>query len=262
MFFPRHDLTHFAVETVLGPWTRILRNGREWVGHLGLRRAVATRKNPRRCRPIAELIVGFLDTERASGTRWSASEFNDKAAVYYRDHALAAIPPTLTDDDLARVRQRRAELFAQWDAVRARRYAGAYIRGERGGRDAVPSRRDTRASELDRMGARARVRPITPPGHHDDTPRHRRLRPRPFKRRRAMPPCGWRTFRGPVIIWRPKPGAWSIKEIIGHLIDSAANNHQRFVRAEKPGRPRLPGLRAGRLGARSGVSSRAVGPSS
>ena len=25
---------------------------------------------------------------------------------------------------------------------------------------------------------------------------------------------------------------WSIKEILGHLIDSAANNHQRFVRAQ------------------------------
>jgi len=25
-------------------------------------------------------------------------------------------------------------------------------------------------------------------------------------------------------------GKWSRKEIIGHLIDSAANNHQRFVR--------------------------------
>ena len=30
---------------------------------------------------------------------------------------------------------------------------------------------------------------------------------------------------------RPRPGKWSAKEIIGHLIDSAANNHQRFVRA-------------------------------
>jgi hypothetical protein len=30
---------------------------------------------------------------------------------------------------------------------------------------------------------------------------------------------------------RPAPGKWSAKEIIGHLIDSAANNHQRFVRA-------------------------------
>jgi len=27
-------------------------------------------------------------------------------------------------------------------------------------------------------------------------------------------------------------GKWSSKEIVGHLIDSAANNHQRFVRAQ------------------------------
>jgi hypothetical protein len=31
---------------------------------------------------------------------------------------------------------------------------------------------------------------------------------------------------------RPGPGKWSAKEIIGHLVDSAANNHQRFVRAQ------------------------------
>ena len=30
---------------------------------------------------------------------------------------------------------------------------------------------------------------------------------------------------------KPSPNEWSKKEIIGHLIDSAANNHQRFVRA-------------------------------
>jgi uncharacterized damage-inducible protein DinB len=31
---------------------------------------------------------------------------------------------------------------------------------------------------------------------------------------------------------RPAPGKWSPREVIGHLIDSASNNHQRFVRAE------------------------------
>ena len=31
---------------------------------------------------------------------------------------------------------------------------------------------------------------------------------------------------------RPAPGKWSPQEIIGHLIDSASNNHQRFVRAQ------------------------------
>jgi hypothetical protein len=31
---------------------------------------------------------------------------------------------------------------------------------------------------------------------------------------------------------RPGPHQWSKKEILGHLIDSAANNHQRFVRLQ------------------------------
>ena len=30
----------------------------------------------------------------------------------------------------------------------------------------------------------------------------------------------------------PSPGKWSKKQILGHLIDSAANNHQRFVRIQ------------------------------
>ena len=34
-----------------------------------------------------------------------------------------------------------------------------------------------------------------------------------------------------VVRWRPRPDKWSAIEIIGHLVDSAANNHQRFVRA-------------------------------
>jgi hypothetical protein len=33
-------------------------------------------------------------------------------------------------------------------------------------------------------------------------------------------------------VYKPAPDKWSKKEILGHLIDSAANNHQRFIRAQ------------------------------
>ncbi|MBC7920252.1 MAG: DinB family protein [Ferruginibacter sp.] len=37
------------------------------------------------------------------------------------------------------------------------------------------------------------------------------------------------------------PGKWSRKQVIGHLIDSAANNHQRFVRLQLGTNLSLPG---------------------
>lgn len=40
---------------------------------------------------------------------------------------------------------------------------------------------------------------------------------------------------------KPKPETWSLKEILGHLIDSAANNHQRFVRAQLATELSFPG---------------------
>ena len=39
---------------------------------------------------------------------------------------------------------------------------------------------------------------------------------------------------------RATPDKWSKKEILGHLIDSASNNHQRFVRAQLSGEIKLP----------------------
>lgn len=36
-------------------------------------------------------------------------------------------------------------------------------------------------------------------------------------------------------------GKWSKREILGHLIDSASNNHQRFVRGQLSGEIKLPG---------------------
>ena len=44
---------------------------------------------------------------------------------------------------------------------------------------------------------------------------------------RALDPAAAATTRAPDV--------WSVKEIIGHLVDSAANNHQRFLRAQIEG---------------------------
>ena len=40
--------------------------------------------------------------------------------------------------------------------------------------------------------------------------------------------------------FKPGPNEWSKKEILGHLIDSAANNHQRFIRAVNKVADRFP----------------------
>ncbi len=37
----------------------------------------------------------------------------------------------------------------------------------------------------------------------------------------------------PIVREKPTPDRWSIAEVIGHMIDSACNNHQRFVRAQE-----------------------------
>jgi hypothetical protein len=40
---------------------------------------------------------------------------------------------------------------------------------------------------------------------------------------------------------REKEGGWSIKQILGHLFDSASNNHQRLLRYVKGGELKFPG---------------------
>jgi hypothetical protein len=40
---------------------------------------------------------------------------------------------------------------------------------------------------------------------------------------------------------RPAPERWTRKEVVGHLIDSASNNHQRFVRGQLTSGQDFPG---------------------
>jgi hypothetical protein len=48
-------------------------------------------------------------------------------------------------------------------------------------------------------------------------------------------------FSDDAVSLKPAPDRWSKKELLGHLIDSAVNNHQRFIRAQGTPRLEFPG---------------------
>ena len=114
-FFPRHDLTHYAVETVLGHT-----NGFYGLVAAGWDLSDFGTPWPRGPLPkaanLSEIIVGFFDRERASGLMGSAQEINDELAQFAEENGLP-VPEQLTEGDLSRVRKRRSELFSEWEAV-------------------------------------------------------------------------------------------------------------------------------------------------
>jgi hypothetical protein len=113
-FFPKHDLTHYAVESILGfgqgfyglvaagwdfsdfgsPWPH---------GRLPLEAN------------ISELIVGFLDLERTTGERRAVAEINEIIVKLCAENGTAS--PAITEGDLSRIRQRRDDLFARWAGI-------------------------------------------------------------------------------------------------------------------------------------------------
>jgi hypothetical protein len=115
-FFPKHDLTHFAVETTLGH-----RQGFYGLVSAGWDFSDFGSPWPRGKLPaeasISEMIVGMLDLERRVGERLSVEDLNEKLAEYAVENSLPDQRP-LTEEDLAAIRAKRAEMFAKWDAVR------------------------------------------------------------------------------------------------------------------------------------------------
>src|SRR5215475_5348681 len=87
-FFAAHDLTHYAVETTLG-----YRRGFYGLIAEGYNLHDTSAPWPREQDPV-EVIVGFLDRERASGERWPAAQFNEETALYYSARGLLD-PPRL-----------------------------------------------------------------------------------------------------------------------------------------------------------------------
>jgi hypothetical protein len=102
--FALHDLTHFAVETELGyqhGFFGLIAEGWEIIDTTGIGARGAL---PAEALEV-EKIVGLFDSERASGTLWSAEEFSSFA------------PRKLTEAELQKVRARRSGLFHQWSAI-------------------------------------------------------------------------------------------------------------------------------------------------
>lgn len=116
--FPQHDLTHYAIETELGyrsGFYGLVADGWE----LGDFAAPWPRGSiPTEAREV-ELLVGFFDTERRSMDQWTSAQFNDHAVRYVSagKHARVITPPTLTDEQISRVRQARDALLARWFEV-------------------------------------------------------------------------------------------------------------------------------------------------
>jgi hypothetical protein len=115
-FFPRHDLTHYAVETVLGHrrgFYGLVAEGWDFddFGAPWPRGPIPADADP------SELIVGLLDAERASGAEWTAADLNENAELFYASLGVEHASLALTEGQLARIRARMRALFADWDAV-------------------------------------------------------------------------------------------------------------------------------------------------
>jgi hypothetical protein len=110
-FFPLHDLTHYAVETVLG-------HRRGFFGLVAEGWDLNDFGAPWPKGPLppdmdpSEGIVGLLDSERYQGRKLTVAELRERPEL-----ASSLYVAGLTDQDLDAVRTRRAELFTRWEAL-------------------------------------------------------------------------------------------------------------------------------------------------
>jgi len=114
-FFALHDLTHFAVESTLE-----FQSGLFGLIAQGWDIDDTTGKGTRGRLPeeagLVEHLVGLFDLERSTGSIPAACDFNSLAASIAEAHGRPAVRQ-LNDEELARVRSKRGELLAQWNAL-------------------------------------------------------------------------------------------------------------------------------------------------
>ncbi len=113
-FFPLHDLTHYAVESVFGfgeAFFGLIASG--WEIDAFAERGAGARL------PVealwAESIVGLLDLERGMNRQFTAEEFSRALEDSLNGQGIPAFRD-VTDAELGRVRALRSDLEAQWSA--------------------------------------------------------------------------------------------------------------------------------------------------
>jgi hypothetical protein len=113
MFFPKHDLAHYVVETTLG-----LRRGfyglvaEGWnLGDFGT--PWPRGKPPADADPVED-VVQLLDRETGAQQPWTAAEFNSFITQFQQQHpAMRAIAP-ITEETLASIRAQIREFTLEW----------------------------------------------------------------------------------------------------------------------------------------------------
>lgn len=115
LVFPQHDLTHYAVETTLncrGAFFGLIADGWE-LSDFG--KPYARGPIPSEVREV-EMLVGLFEGRRPDTAGWRASEINLQLQQLATDSKFAqtVLPRTLTDADVASVRDLRASLLDHW----------------------------------------------------------------------------------------------------------------------------------------------------
>jgi hypothetical protein len=116
-FFPLHDLTHYAVESVLGfdrAFFGLIAEGWQISDFAG---TGAKGRLPIEAL-LAELIVGFIDLEQRTKHPMTARDCNAKIGEFFSAEKLAAPDFAVDEEQLAAIRARCDDLFARWRAVR------------------------------------------------------------------------------------------------------------------------------------------------
>jgi hypothetical protein len=114
-FFPEHDLTHCAVESVLGfeeAFFGLVASG--W-NIDDFAAPGASRRLPMQA-AWAESIVGLLDQERGTGQILPPAQFNEALGASLRGQGREAVR-TISEAELRRIRELRGEFQSRWRSL-------------------------------------------------------------------------------------------------------------------------------------------------